>query len=241
MAWGKLYGIGVGPGDPELLTIKAKRVLEEIDLLFCPHSKRGKRSLALSIVQGAVQKDWELVELILPMTKDRQELMNYWRSAALEVTSYLARGLSGAFITLGDATLYSTYTYLMEEIKKEAPQTEFEIIPGISAINYVSARVKTALAEGEEKLLIVPGPFQEGDLTTYFEQFENIVLMKAGSQLDQVKTVLEKRPECFRTFLASRCGFPDEYLSIDLNSIGENQLDYLTTVVLKKIPGGDGQ
>jgi precorrin-2/cobalt-factor-2 C20-methyltransferase len=241
MAWGRFYGVGVGPGDPELLTLKAKRVLEEVDLLFCPHSRKGKRSLALSIVSGTVQRDWELVELILPMTKERRELTEYWHSAAREVIRFLAQGRSGAFITLGDPTLFSTFTYLMEEIKKEAPQIEFEIIPGISAVNYVSSRVQTALAEGEEKLLIVPGPYKEKELAAYMDEFENIVLMKAGSQLEKIASAAADRPQRFKTFLASRCGFPDEYISRDLSNADKPELDYLTTVMLKKIPGGDGQ
>lgn len=239
MPWGKFYGIGVGPGDPELLTLKAKRVLEELDLLFCPHSKKGKRSLALSIVSRAVQKDWELVNLVLPMTRDRQELINYWQAAAQEVIRFLKQGRSGAFITLGDPTLFSTFTYLMDEIRKQAPQTEFEIIPGISAINYISSRVQTALAEGEEKLLIVPGPYHPEELDRYLNEFENIVLMKAGSQAERIAASLGGHLDGFRTFLASRCGFPDEYVSTDINSVNNRELDYLTTVLLKKIPGGE--
>lgn len=239
MPWGKFYGIGVGPGDPELLTLKAKRVLEELDLLFCPRSEKGKRSLALAIVSGAVQKDWELVDLVLPMTRNRQELIGCWQAAAQEVIRFLEQGRSGAFITLGDPTLFSTFTYLMDEIRKQAPHIVFEIIPGISAINYISSRVQMPLAEGEEKLLIIPGPYKTEELDSYMDRFENIVFMKAGTQLEKIAASMAGRPDGFKSFLASRCGFPDECVSTDLNSVDNRKMDYLTTVLLKKIPGGE--
>lgn len=241
MPYGKFWGIGVGPGDPELLTLKAKRILEEIDLLFIPRSRSEKRSLAFSIVSGVIEKDWQIIDLILPMTRDKEELREHWQSAAAKVIEVLQKGQDAAFITLGDPTLFSTFTYLFKELQTLVPEIEVEIIPGISSVTSISAWIQEALVEGEESLLIIPAEEKHQYLESYLDNFENIMIMKAGRYIEHIHNVLEAQPSRRKVFLASRCGFADGYFTSDLESVRGQDIDYLSSVLIKKTSRGEGQ
>lgn len=239
MACGKFYGIGVGPGDPELLTLKAKRILEELEVLLVPKSKQEKRSLALSIVTGAIDKEWEYVELILPMTTDRKDLKRHWQEAADQVAEILKSGKDTGFITLGDPTIYSTFTYLLKYVKKSLPDLQVEIIPGISAVNSISAWIQQPLAEGEESLVIVPALGERAYLKDLIEQFDNVVLLKAGNQTDKVVQLLNEGDVSGKVYFASRCGFSDGFYTDDFTSLLDKKFDYLSTMIIKKNRGDD--
>lgn len=240
MSWGRFYGIGVGPGDPELLTLKAKRILEQIDTLFIPKSQPGKRSVAQSIVCQALDKQWQIVDVLLPMTADETLLNQHWREAAEVIIQHLSQGRDGAFITLGDPTLYSTFTYILKQLQDLAPDIEVEIVPGISSVNAVSSILQQALAEGEEDLVIIPALQDQAALNGLIGQFDNIVLMKAGRQIDKICVSLTERGQDKQAFVVSRCGFPDAAIHRDIFALRGKELDYLSTVIIKK-RGGVGQ
>lgn len=239
MPYGKFWGIGVGPGDPELLTIKAKRVLEEIDILFIPRSRSEKRSLAFSIVGQLLDKDWRTVDLLLPMTRDREELARHWQNAAALVLDTLAEGQDAAFITLGDPTLYSTFTYLLQEVKKLAPDLEVEIIPGVSSVTAISAWIKQALVENQESLLIMPAEEKFDRMGDYLKICENIMVMKAGRHIERIHTLLQAQAIPYQVFLASRCGFAEGMYTQDLASLHGQDIDYLSSILIKQNPEGE--
>ncbi|MCX5780738.1 MAG: precorrin-2 C(20)-methyltransferase [Firmicutes bacterium] len=239
MEIGKLYGIGVGPGDPELLTLKARRILAELDVLLIPKSKQEKRSLALSIVAASIDKQWEYVEMVMPMTTDRDELKKHWQAAAAQAAEVLTRGQDAGFITLGDPTLFSTFTYLMKYVRELLPDIQVEIIPGISAVNSISAWIQQPLAEGEESLVIVPALGEKENLKRLVDQFDNVVLLKAGNQTAKIMEVLKESNTVSRVYFASRCGFKDGFYTDDLSSLGDRKFDYLTSMLIKKNRGGD--
>lgn len=239
MTLGKFYGIGVGPGDPELLTLKAKRVLGEIDVLLIPKSKKEKRSLALYIASELVNKECETVDLILPMITDQEDLKRHWKRAAVQVVEVMKQGKNTAFITLGDPTIYSTFTYLLKYVKQLCSEAEIEIIPGISSINSISAWIGQPLAEGEESLIIIPALNDKDKLEKIIDEFDNIVLLKAGNQADKVIGILEEKGMLDKAFYASRCGFPDGFYTNDLTELRNKKFDYLSTMIIKKKLGDD--
>ncbi|CFY07037.1 Cobalamin (vitamin B12) biosynthesis CobI/CbiL, precorrin-2 C20-methyltransferase [Syntrophomonas zehnderi OL-4] len=234
MPRGKLYGIGVGPGDPELLTIKAKKILEEVEVLFIPKSKQETRSLALSIVTQAVDKDWECYELLLPMTKDQEILQQHWQEAARQITEVINTGRDAAFITLGDPSLYSSLTYLLRSIGQINPEIDVKIIPGVSSLNSVAAWIQQPLAEGDESLLIIPAGRVSEDIGRLLDQVDNIFLLKAGREVDKIRRLAEDQQTSGRVYLASRCGFPDGFYTTDLKSLDEQDFNYLTSLLIKK-------
>ncbi|TLM98344.1 precorrin-2 C(20)-methyltransferase, partial [bacterium] len=113
---GKFYGIGVGPGYPELLTLKAYRLLQQVDVLCIPKSRMEKESLALNIVRQSLDRDFRVLELLFPMSHDEEVLAAHWDRAAEQVAAELAAGYNVAFITIGDPMFYSTYAYLLQRV-----------------------------------------------------------------------------------------------------------------------------
>lgn len=240
MSWGKLYGIGVGPGDPELLTLKARRILEQTDTLFIPRSQPGRPSVAQSIVGQALDKQWHIIELLLPMTADESLLEQHWREAAGVIARHLSKGRDGAFVTLGDPTLYSTFTYILKQLRDLNLDIPVEIVPGISAVNAISSTLQQALAEGKEDLVISPALQDQAALNNLIGQFDNIVLMKAGRQIDKICRALEEKGQDKQAFVVSRCGFADAAIHSDIFALRGKEMDYLSTVIIKK-KGGAGQ
>ncbi len=237
MGWGKFYGIGVGPGDPELLTLKAQRILQKIDVLFIPKSKTEKRSLALSIVSGALEREWDCHELLLPMTRDEEVLQLHWQEAARQVIEVIKTGREAAFITLGDPGLYSSFTYILKYIRQMAPQAEVEIVPGVSSINSISAWIQEPLAEGNESLIILPAGLAKERIANLLDQVDNLLLLKAGNEIDKIREILTEQKISTRNFLVSRGGFNDGFYTDDLDRLEGQSLDYLSSVLIKKDQG----
>jgi len=231
---GRFWGIGVGPGDPELLTLKARRVLEQIDVLCIPKSRRERESLALSIASGVVKREWEVIELLLPMTRDPEELKRHQVNAAEKINEVLSTGKDVAFITLGDPTLYSTFTYLLKFLRKINPAIDVEIIPGISAINAVSGWMRMPLAEGEEKLAVVPALQSEEELAKVLTEFDNVIILKAGKQLQKVIKVLDAKGLSDKAAFACRYGFDDGFYTTDIDSLRGTKQDYLSAMLVKR-------
>ena len=182
----KLYVVGVGPGDAELLTIKAKRILEDSETLFCP--KGGKESIALCIVEKVVDiKNKRLVFLDFPMVKTKDERQNknlkeVWENLAKKILTEMTNVSS--FITLGDPTLYSTFFYLYDYLKDKVA---IEFIPGVSSINAAACRISTCLGIANEKIAIIPANY-EVDLKEFTKKFDTIILLKPNKLFEDIKS-----------------------------------------------------
>lgn len=154
---GRFFGIGVGPGDPELLTLKGHRVLREVQVICSPRSAADRESIALSIARRFAGEGCEVLELVFPMSKDGENLERCWLEAARSIIRRLEQGKDVAFVTLGDPGLYSTYAYLVEKLRLLRPGVEIETIPGVTAFLACAAARNTPLARGEEKLAVLGG------------------------------------------------------------------------------------
>ena len=133
---GRLYGVGIGPGDPKLLTLRAHHILSQVPIVFVPQKSTGSKSYAYSIIESLVGKSSQkIVALIFPMRKDSQELIPYWEKAAEEIWQHLAQGDDCAFVNEGDPLLYGTFIHVFEILRKRYPKLTIEVIPGISSIN----------------------------------------------------------------------------------------------------------
>ena len=159
---GKLYGVGIGPGDPELITVKAKRILSEADVVAVPKTAAEKESLAQSIAQSALEEGKELLELIFPMSFNEQVLQQSWDEAVAKIRRELENGKSVAFITLGDPTVYSTYMYIHKQLHIEGFDTE--IIPGITSFCASAARAGVSLGENRETIAIIPSAYESAQM-----------------------------------------------------------------------------
>ncbi len=154
----QLICVGCGPGDPELLTVKAVKAIQDAEVIMCPTSKEGKPSIALSVVSQILDKSkkQEIVNLVFPMTKDRDTLETTWRKNATILAEAVLSGKKVVYLTVGDPYLYSTWIYLHRELEKNYPEIEILVIPGIVSIFTFASKVGISLAEGAEKIAIIP-------------------------------------------------------------------------------------
>lgn len=238
---GVFYGVGVGPGDPELLTVKAVNVLKGADVIAVPKSTDSSSdglSQALIIAKRAVDLEGkELMELLFPMTKDKDALDAARREAAAKVALSLDSGRTVAFITLGDPMLYSTFSYLVPFVRELSPGAPVKVVPGITSYGAAASTILKPLAEADEKVMIVPAAYDIGEVRGLLGSVDTLVLMKVNRIFDRVLDLLVSMGLDDRAFLVSRAGWPEEKVVTDIKSLKGTKLDYFSTLIVKKGSG----
>ena len=194
----KLFCVGCGPGDPELLTLKALNLIKEADVIFVPTSKSDKPSIALSIVAKYINKSTKIINLVFPMIKDKNSLKEYWKKNTSEISEMVRTGKKTLYLTVGDPSLYSTWIYIHRELKNNHKDIEIEIIPGITSIFAFAAESKISLVEGDEHLSVVPACYDLNKVKNTVKSSDTIVFLKDGRYFDNVINML------------SETGFSDE-------------------------------
>ncbi|BCV21179.1 precorrin-2 C(20)-methyltransferase [Moorella sp. Hama-1] len=235
--YGTLYGLGVGPGDPSLLTLKARAILEQVPVVAVPVSQRGEESLALQVVRQYLQPEQKTLNLFMPMSRDQAYLERSWDAAATELQEHLAGGSDIAFLTLGDSSLYSTYSYLVQRLQKMEPGIKIITVPGVTSFAAAAAGLNLPLATGDEPLAIIPALKDPATLKEYLPLFPNLVLMKVARHYDAIVEVLQEAGVAEKSVLASRCGQPGESFKRDLVAGKGQKQDYLSLIIVK----GGGQ
>jgi len=228
---GKLYGIGVGPGSLELLTLKAADILREVQVVFVPRGHSGEKSRALEIIAPLLQNQ-EVRELEAPMTRDRSALDRMWQEAAKEVLAVLDEGRDAVFLTLGDSTLYSTYTYLLEALWRLRPGLAVETVPGVTSFSAAAALLNRALTTGQEGLAVVPATRGIDYLRKVLTTFENVVLLKVSPVFDEILALLRETGRLEDAAYACRCGMEDQFLAADLSAAGEVPRNYFSLILV---------
>lgn len=201
---GKLYGVGIGPGDPELLTLKAVRLIRESDVVFVPGNS-PKETVAYKIAVQAVPQleEKEVIAVAMPMTKDLSLLEETHEKGAQTVEAYLRAGKTCVFLTLGDPTVYSTYIYIHKKIVKRG--LEAEIVSGIPSFCAVAAKMGISLAEKAEELHVIPAVYQ---IEEGMEQRGTKVFMKVGKRSQKLRQLLKERNA--DAVMIENCGMPGE-------------------------------
>ncbi|MBU4320277.1 MAG: precorrin-2 C(20)-methyltransferase [Thermodesulfovibrionales bacterium] len=238
---GKLYVIGVGPGDPELLTLKAARILREVKCICVPKGREEGSSLALSIVKKALSLDnKEIIEAHFPMKKTKtsrqsedSELDNKWAETVKNILSRLNKGIDVAFITIGDPAIYSTFFYLYDRLIESNPELKIDVIPGVSSINASAAKAKISLGLADEKIAILPANYIE-NLKETLEKFDTVVLMKVNKVFEGIMHTLTEMNLLNNAIYISRAGMEDEKVFKNINSVKEEDLNYFSMIIVKK-------
>lgn len=230
MGQGMLYGVGVGPGDPELMTLKAVRVIREADVIALP--ARTKECVAYRIARGAVGEldEKEFLFLHMPMTKDEKVLRECHDRGAKEITALLETGKTVAFLTLGDVTVYSTYLYLHRRVL--AAGFRVELVSGIPSFCAAAARLGIGLAETKEELHVIPATYgtKEALLLPGTK-----VLMKSGKAMGQVKRDLLEAG-C-PVYMVENCGMENERVFHSAEEIDE-EAGYYSLLIVKEADHG---
>lgn len=227
---GKLYGVGVGPGDPELLTLKALRLIKENEVIAVPGNDI-QASVAYQIVKGAYEEldEKTLIPVAMPMTKDPQVLKANHDKAADQVESYLKEGKNVVFLTLGDTTVYSTYLYVHKRILERG--YEAEIVSGITSFCAVAARLNMGLVEADQPLHVIPATYKAQEMDEILKLPGTKVLMKTGKKMKQVKESIEKSGQ--KAVMIENCGMPSEKIYRSAKEIPEDS-GYYSLIIVKE-------
>ena len=224
---GKLYGIGVGPGDPELLTLKAVRIIKECDVIAVP-GKEKDETVAYKIVRQAIPEivEKKCLEIDMPMTKDKEKLAQSHTIAFEKISKVLDSGQNVAFLTLGDPCIYSTYIYVHQKVEQAGYETE--IVSGIPSFCAVSARLNQGLVERNEMLHVIPSSYgiEEG-----MKLSGTRVLMKAGKKMGQVKEQVKKMNA--QVDMIENCGMADEKIYHNVEEIPD-EAGYYSLIIVKE-------
>ena len=241
---GKLIGIGVGPGDSELLTLKAVKILEKIPVICSPKSSPEKESIALSIIKPVLEKrenrqkniamkenskngsinGLKILEPIFPMTEDKNTLEKHWDDASDLIAKHLNKGLNVAFITLGDPSIYSTFSYVQKRLENSY---EIEMVPGINSFTACASSIGKPLVEKDEILTIVPKI--DNRLEKLLEEGNSFVLMKTSRNTEELEEIIHEQDGKKEIISVQNCTMENEKI---IEGFPKNK-PYLTTTIVK--------
>ena len=242
-ASGTLYGIGVGPGDPDLITLKAVRILQQVPVVYAPVARPGGESLAARIAAPHLPPGRTVTPLVFAMRASAAGMAAAWRTAAETIATHLDTGADCAFLTEGDPSLYSTFQHLAATLAVLRPGMPVVTVPGISSVQAVAALAGVPLADAGDRLAILPATYEDAALTQALQDFDTVVLMKVSGALERVLDRLDALGLTGSAVCVVRCGQPGERVVRDVRSLRGVKLDYFSTMIVRTkspLPLGEG-
>ena len=236
---GTLYGIGVGPGDPELLTMKAHRILGEVPVLAVPTSYADAGSMALEVLRPLLAEREragrapDIVSLLFPMTRDPDVLADARKKNAEALLGALSRG-DAAFVALGDILFYSTFGNLLSGLFPLVPDLRVEVVPGITAYAAGVAKLVEPLTQGSERLGVLPAVYAPEEIEKALDLFEVVVFMKINKVFPSVREILSRRGLLDRTAYISSLGMAGERIERRLDRVAPEEVPYMSLLVVRK-------
>jgi sirohydrochlorin cobaltochelatase len=227
----KFIGIGVGPGDPELITVKAIKALEVLDILVVPSGKEGSSSEALAIAESYVPLNIKIIKRVFPMTNDAAFMSESINEIADEISSLVLEGFNVGFLTLGDPMLYSTYGYLLKRLINQIP---ISTIAGITSYTAIASGENRILTEGDTPLVIYPCVGELKQLETHLTSRDSLVLMKVYKSFEKVKQLIIKHGLSTNALIVSNYGKPNAVVFSDIEQVNQEDLSYFTTILIYK-------
>lgn len=240
---GTFYGVGLGPGDPELLTLKALRVIRDCEVIVVPGSEDGSiASLilerALSSVEagdGNTLEDKEVLDIRFPMTREAGLLESARDEASDSIAQRLVQGKDVAFVTLGDPMFYSTFSYLIPFVLRKCPEAMVTVVPGVTAPSAASATLKRALCEGDDRVAIIPAVYDPGKVREVLECFDTVVLMKVNKVMEQVVDLLAETGLTSKAVLVSKASWAEEEAVVEVAGLkGTFKPPYFSMIIVRK-------
>ena len=230
---GIFYGIGVGPGDPELLTVKAIKAIENVDVLIAPKTEKKEGSVALTVAKPYLKKDVEIVYQVFPMVKGFAEnSTEAWEANKQEILALLQAGKNVAFLTIGDPMFYSTYIYIYRLLEHE--DVEIKTIPGIPAFAAIGSQLGYPIVEGDDVLTVIPATASSEKVEKAMQAADNVVLMKVYKNFEEMADLLAKNDMAEQAVLVSRAGLDDEKIIYNVVAHKKDKLNYLSTILTRK-------
>ncbi len=232
---GTLFGVGLGPGDPELITRKAVRVLAEVDWIFLPEGRKSGAGFARRIVAPLKLPDAKFRPVSLCMARSRQDDVQAYRRVAEEILTELECGRSVAWIAEGDPLFYSTFGHILEEIRRRCPSVPVQIVPGVTSLQAAAARAIMPVAFLNDKVAVLPAAYGLERLPALLTEFATVFLIKVHSVFDRLLDILADLPMVTAVYVEN-VGTAEERLVSDLESLRGRELPYFSLVLLRKKP-----
>lgn len=233
MKKGKLYGIGVGPGDPGLMTVKAVETLKNADMIITPKTEKKDGSVAFHIASSYIPETTEILPMVFQMTTDMEAVTRQWDENRNIIAENLEAGKDLVFLTLGDPMLYSTYMYIVHAM--EGTGYKVETIPGIPAFLGIASHIGMPVAEWEETVLILPATASPEKIDQVLAVADSVVIMKVYKNWAYIQSELRKHHLIKNAVMVSRVGLPDEIIQRNLDDLpADYQPNYLSTILAKR-------
>lgn len=232
---GTLYGLGVGPGDPELITVKAFRIMRESPVIAYPKKRMGEKSYALTIAETYVNPaEKEMLGLVFPMTRDQEVLRREWDKTVATVWERLSRGKDVAFVTEGDPMLYSTFIHMSRCMREAHPEVNIVSVPGVSSVNAAASRLDIPLADGDEQIAIVPATEDRAAMKKALLEHDAVVFLKVSKVLDPMIDLLRELGLTDKAMVVSKATSEQEMIWRRVEELAGARLGYLTLMVVRK-------
>lgn len=235
---GRLFVIGVGPGDPGLLTLQARDILGSARRVFIPVSGKGRDSLALDILREHIPAEASVTELVFPMSVDRRVMESAYRKNYLMVTAFLRTGDDAVLATLGDPATYSTAWQVLKLLQRHAPDIECRVVPGVTSFAAAAARARLQLAQGSDCFSVVSSYADPDRLAGIIDASDTVVFLKTYRSRGLVVEALRRRGLLDRCVYIRRCGLPGEEIIRNIETLPEEE-DYFSMIILSKKAGDD--
>ncbi|MEM6437230.1 MAG: precorrin-2 C(20)-methyltransferase [Cyanobacteria bacterium P01_D01_bin.115] len=233
---GQLWGVGVGPGDPELMTLKAARLLQSAPVIAFPAGRGHKPGIAQKIIASLLQPDQVQLPLHFPYVQEASVLEAAWQTAADIVWAHLATGQDVVFATEGDASFYSTFTYLVQTLQQHHPDVMVQTVPGVCSPLAAAALLGEPLTILDQRLTILPALYQTRDLEVALDQADKVVLMKVASVYPTVWQILKQRHLLTRSTVVVRATQPDQQIYRNLEEYPNLDLPYFSLLIVHGQP-----
>jgi precorrin-2/cobalt-factor-2 C20-methyltransferase len=233
MSIGTLYGISVGPGDPELITLKGLRLLQQSPVVAFPAGVRGKLGMAQQIVAQWLHTEQTQLALTFPYVQDTDVLMQAWQTAAEQVWDYLKQGQDVVFACEGDVSFYSTFTYLAQTLHQLHPEVAVQTVPGVCAPLAAVSALGQPLTVRQQRLVILPALYQVSELETVLSWADVVVLLKVSSVYSQVWQVLQQQQRLQQSYIVEWATLPQQVIHRNLQTKPDLQLPYFSLLVVQ--------
>ncbi len=236
MQLGILYGISVGTGDPELITVKGLRILQTADIVTFPQGIGHKSGIAEKIISRWLKPRQTTIALDFPYVREQEILESAWHKSAKIVWQYLQEGNNVAFACEGDVSFYSTFTYLANTLKQLHPEAIIQTVPGVSSLNAAASDLGIPLTVSNQRLTVLPAIYTLADLETAIDSSEVVVLLKVSSVYQQVWQILKKRGLLQSSWVVAKASCEDRKIYRDLQLYPDLKLPYFSLLLIHVCP-----
>lgn len=231
---GILYGVSVGTGDPELITVKGLRILQSSDIVAFPAGVNNRLGVAQNIIQDWLQPHQQILPLEFPYVQDELKLKLAWSKAAQHVGQKLTLGNNIAFACLGDINFYGTFTYLAQTLRRSHPEVTIETIPGVCSPMAIASILGIPLTVNQQKMAVLPALYSVQELETALNWAEVVVLLKVSSVYPQVWQILEQRNLLASSAIVEKATFPEQKIYRDLRNYPQLDLSYFSVLLINR-------